>query len=70
MIDQWIQQLKSPDPEQRRQAIVALANTRDPAALAPLAAIYRGDPEPALREMALKAGRYIRQESQKSEALA
>jgi hypothetical protein len=68
MIDQWIQQLESPDPEQRQQAIVALANTRDPAALPPLAAIYRGDPDPALREMALKAGRYIRQESDKARA--
>jgi hypothetical protein len=68
MIDQWIQQLKSPDPKQRRQAIVALANTRDPAALAPLAAIYRGDPDPTLRAMALKAGRYIRQESGKTQA--
>jgi hypothetical protein len=66
MIDQWIQQLKSPDPDQRRQAIIALANTRDPAALAPLAALYRGDPDPALRDMALKAGRYIRQESEKA----
>ncbi len=66
MIEQWIQQLKNPDPEQRRQAIIALANTRDPAALAPLAAVYRGDPDPALRDMALKAGRYIQQESEKA----
>jgi tetratricopeptide (TPR) repeat protein len=65
MIDEWIEQLKNPDSDQRRQAIIALANTRDPAALPALAAIYRGDPDPALRDMALKAGRYIRQESEK-----
>jgi hypothetical protein len=63
MIEPWVQQLQNPDPQQRRQAIIALANTRDPAALPPLAAVYRGDPDPELRELALKAGRYIRQES-------
>lgn len=61
MLDELVQQLHSPDPAQRRQAITALANTKDPAALNPLAAVYRSDPEPALRDLALKAGRYIRQ---------
>ncbi len=59
--DQLIQQLQSPDPEQRKQAIIALANSKSPGALQPLAAIYRSDPDPALRDLALKAGRYIRQ---------
>lgn len=61
MLDEQLQQLHSPDPDQRRQAITALANSKDAAALAPLAAVYRSDPDPALRELALKAGRYLRQ---------
>lgn len=59
--DQLIQQLQSPDPDQRREAIMALANTKNRAALQPLAALYRSDPDPALRDLALKAGRYIQQ---------
>jgi hypothetical protein len=58
---QLIQQLQSPDPDQRRGAIMALANTKNRAALQPLAALYRSDPDPALRDLALKAGRYIQQ---------
>jgi len=53
--------LHSPDPAQRRRAIMQLAEARDPAALPLLADIYRNDPMPELRELALKAGRYIRQ---------
>lgn len=63
MVDEWLQQLQNPDPQLRRQAIIALANTRDPAALRPLAGIYHNDPDPELRDLALKAGRYIRQET-------
>lgn len=63
MLDDILQQLRSPDPGQRRRAIIALANSRDPAALKPLAAVYRTDPDPELRELALKAGRYIQQPS-------
>ncbi len=66
MIEQWVQQLQSPDPQQRRQAIMALANARDLAALKPLAAVYHDDTEPALRDLALKAGRFIRQENDQS----
>jgi len=61
MLDTYLHQLSSDDPAQRRQAIVALANSRDPAALKPLAAAFKNDPDPALRELALKAGRYLRQ---------
>jgi hypothetical protein len=61
MIERYIQQLKSPDPAARRAAIVALANSKDAAALGPLGEVYRSDPEPALRELALKAGQYISQ---------
>ncbi|HEX3051399.1 MAG TPA: HEAT repeat domain-containing protein [Aggregatilineaceae bacterium] len=61
MINDLLHQLNSPDPAQRRSAIIALANSRDPSALSSLARIYQTDPDPALREMALKAGRYIQQ---------
>lgn len=54
------EQLHSADPDQRRQAIIALANSRDLAALKPLAEVFQHDPDPALRELALKAGRYLR----------
>ncbi len=60
MFEAYVEQLHSPDPEQRRQAIVALANSRDLAALRPLFEVFQHDPDPALRELALKAGRYIR----------
>ncbi len=61
MIEHYVQQLQSRDSVERRAAISALANLRDPAALPALATVYRTDPDPALRELALQAGRYIRQ---------
>ncbi len=61
MLDTYLRQLGSDDPAQRRQAIAALANSRDPAALKPLAVVFKNDPDPALRELALQAGRYLRQ---------
>lgn len=61
MLDDTIAQLSSADPAVRRAAIIALGQSKDPAALRPLATVYRTDPDPSLRELALKAGRYIRQ---------
>lgn len=55
-----LSQLDDPDPEVRRKAIIALGRQKDPAALGPLAEVYRSDPDPGLRELAQKAGRYIR----------
>ncbi len=63
MIDDHLQQLNSPDPAVRRAAIIALGQSKDPAALPALAAVYRTDQDPALREMALNAGRFIHQHS-------
>jgi hypothetical protein len=60
MSDEITRLLRSPDPAQRRQGIMRLADARSPAALPLLADIYRSDPVPELRELALKAGRYIR----------
>lgn len=45
----------------RREAIIELGKTKDVAALEPLADVFRGDADPDLRELARKAGLYIRQ---------
>lgn len=63
MIDDLITQLASADPGVRRQAIIALGKSKDAAALRSLADVYRSDPVPELRELARKAGVYIRQNS-------
>ncbi len=60
MIDQYILQLSSPDPVIRRQAIIALGKSGDERALRPLANVIKTDPDPVLRELALRAGRHIR----------
>ncbi|MCC7447406.1 MAG: HEAT repeat domain-containing protein [Anaerolineae bacterium] len=61
MIDTTIQQLSSTDAGKRREAIIALGRAGDPRALPALLNIYKTDPDPALRELALKAGRHIKQ---------
>src|SRR4051794_19158378 len=60
MIDQYLAQLTSDDPVQRRQAIVALGKSGDERALRPLANLIKTDPDPVLRELALRAGKHIR----------
>jgi len=61
MTDEITRLLHSPDPDERRRAIIRLANQRDPAALPLLADVYRNDPLLELRELALKAGRFVRE---------
>lgn len=70
MIDQFIQDLQSSDPAVRRSAIIALANAKNAAALPSLNHVYHNDPDPKLRELALKAGRYIHQQNSPSVAQA
>lgn len=60
MIDQLLEQLASFDPDTRRQAIVALGRSKDLSALSALADVFRHDPDTELRELARKAGVYIR----------
>lgn len=57
-------QTTDPDPAMRRQAIIALGRSGDPRALEVLARVYRDDPDPALRELARRAGLHIRQAQQ------
>ena len=63
MIDDLIQQLRDRNPAVRRQAIIALGKSKDIAALRPLADVFRGDADTDLRELARKAGLYIRQQN-------
>jgi hypothetical protein len=60
MIDSLLQDIHHPDPQVRGEAIIRLANLRDTAVLPALADVHRNDPDPRLRELALKAGRYVR----------
>ncbi|MFW5748024.1 MAG: HEAT repeat domain-containing protein [Chloroflexota bacterium] len=61
MIDERaVQALKSKDVEQRKRAIMTLAKSRDRRALPYLARVYKGDPDPAVRELARKGGIYIK----------
>lgn len=60
MIDSLLNELHSTDPQVRGEAIIQLANLRDPGILPALAEIHRTDPDPRLRDLALKAGRYVR----------
>ncbi len=53
--------LKSDDPKQRRQAIVALAESRDPSALKHLAIVARTDLNPKLRELAVRAHKHLKE---------
>lgn len=62
MIDMLIEQLQDPNPAVRKRAIMALAKTKDMMAVRPLANVVRNDPVPELRDLALKAGQYIRQQ--------
>lgn len=64
MIDELIQQLDDVSPVRRKDAVIALGKSRDMAALRPLAKVYRTDPDPEVRELARKAGIYIRQQNE------
>jgi tetratricopeptide (TPR) repeat protein len=59
-LDKYVQLLSSPDANKRRQAIVALGRSKNLAALRPLAEVYRNDQDQTLRELALKAGQFIK----------
>jgi len=59
-----LQMLRSSRIEDREKAIKVLAQSKDPAALPYLADVYRNDPDETLREMARKAGVYIRKNSE------
>lgn len=59
MSEQLLEQLNHPDPARRKAAIQALARGEVRAALPRLAQMHRADPDAGVRDLALKAGRYI-----------
>ncbi len=61
MIEPFIEQLRSLESAKRRAAIIALGKLGDLGALKHLAHVYRTDPDPELRDLALKTGRHIQQ---------
>lgn len=64
--DKLIRQLNSPNVEQRKQAIAALAKTKDRDALSYLSNVFRSDADPEVRDLARKAGIYINKNSTQS----
>lgn len=61
MIDKKTTQLlNSPKAEDRKQAVKALAQSNQAEALKYLATIYKTDSDPEIRDLALKAGRYLK----------
>jgi hypothetical protein len=68
MIDQYVSQLDSPDAERRKKAVIALGKSGDRTALAHLSRVYKTDPNPEIRELALKAGRFLKRETEGQES--
>jgi tetratricopeptide (TPR) repeat protein len=59
MDEQWKTDLKSQDPEIRRQGIKSLVESGNPMAMGILRRIYETDPDEAVKEYAKKAGQYL-----------
>ncbi|MGJ3238144.1 MAG: HEAT repeat domain-containing protein [Anaerolineae bacterium] len=53
--------LRSDDPEERKKGVRALAQTGEKEAMRYLATIYQKDPDPSVRQLALDAGKHIKQ---------
>lgn len=63
MSDEIKRLMNSQNAADRKEAVRLLAKTGDVSALTYLSAIYRTDPDEEIRQLALKAGRYIKQNS-------
>jgi hypothetical protein len=59
MIDQYIPQLRSSDPQTRKNAVTALAQSGDPTAIGVLLKIAEKDPDPGVRDLAAQGGRHL-----------
>jgi hypothetical protein len=68
MTDQSLRQLESMDPARRREAILALGKSRDRRALAALEQVVAREPDPALRELALKAIQHLQKTNASAKA--
>lgn len=63
MIDPRIlQALEQADPALRKKAVAALGKSTDAEALTVLAKVYRNDPDPEVKELARKAGVYLKKQ--------
>jgi HEAT repeat protein len=58
-----LKQLNDPDPSVRKKAVIALGKTQDQDALPYLATVYKKDRDPEIRQLAKKAGVYIKQQT-------
>jgi len=56
--------LDSSNPQDRKRAIKLMAQSADSAALPYLAALYKTDSDPEIRDLAVQAGRYIRKQQE------
>lgn len=65
-----LKQLKDKDPKVRRKAIVALADSRDLAALEPLEQAARDDPEQKLRDLAVRAQNHLKEQMARKQQAA
>jgi hypothetical protein len=61
--DEIIELLIDPDPEVRKSGVKELGKSKNPDALPYLAEVYRDDEDPEVRELARKAGVYIRKQA-------
>ncbi len=59
---QYTRQLKDHDPEKRKSAVKAAARATDKDVLRQLAVMVEDDPDPEVRELALRAGGFIRKQ--------
>lgn len=57
-----LRMLDSPNPAERKQAIKKLAQSGDPEALKYLNALYKTENDPEIKDLAIKAGKYLRQQ--------
>ncbi|MCC7207538.1 MAG: HEAT repeat domain-containing protein [Anaerolineae bacterium] len=70
MFDQYVALVQSADPAKRREAIIGFGKLGDSRALKYLAQVYKTDADPALRDLAAKAGRHIQKVQQGGQAAA
>jgi tetratricopeptide (TPR) repeat protein len=57
-----VQALEHADPNTRKKAVAALGKSNSAEALALLAKVYRNDPDPEVKELARKAGVYLKKQ--------
>jgi HEAT repeat protein len=67
MNDEIFQLLRSKNPDDRKQAIRELAQLRDREVLRYLATVYKEDPDAEVRDMAIRAGKYVKKQLEAGE---